>query len=602
MSQFRVWAPRASSVELELHGRRVPMWPGAGAWWAVEVSHVGDQTDYAFCLDGGEPLPDPRSPWQPDGIRGRSRLLDHAAFRWSDAHWRAPPLSAGVIYELHVGTFTREGTFDAVIGRLGHLVDLGITHVELMPVASFAGARGWGYDGVSLYAPHEGYGGPTGLKRLVDACHARGLAVLLDVVYNHLGPSGNYLDRFGPYFTRRHATPWGAAVNLDDEDCDEVRRFLLDNAVMWLRDYHADGLRLDAVHALIDSSADHFLGQLTREVEDLGARLGRRLALIAESNLNDPQLVRSRAAGGYGFDAQWSDDIHHALHAALTGERAGYYADFGSLADVAKALMEGFVYDGRYSPYRGRAHGWPATGVPGHCFVGFLQNHDQVGNRARGERLARLVGVGRLKVGVALLLTSPFVPLLFQGEEWGAGAPFLYFTDHGDPGLASAVRDGRRKELAVFGWKPEESPDPEAAATFERCRLDWSEIGRPPHTELLEWYRRLLRLRRERPALCNGRMDRTSVSFDEHGRWLVLEREGAIVACNLASRHAQFRLPPGKLLLASEPGVRLAPQGVELPPDTVAILAAHDPSSPKRTAWGSCGHASRRNSVSASNQ
>jgi len=579
MGGLRVWAPRASSVELELAGRCVPMTQAGGGWWEVRVRPADPPLDYAFRLDGGEPLPDPRSPWQPSGLRAASRSVDHAAFPWSDAQWRAPSLSSGVIYEVHIGTFTDEGTFAAAIRRLDHLADLGVTHVELMPVAGFPGARGWGYDPSSLYAPHEGYGGPVGLKRFVDACHARGLAVLLDVVYNHVGPSGDYLHRFGPYFTAR-ATAWGAAVNLDDEGCGEVHRFLLDNALMWLRDYHADGLRVDAVHALLDTSTPHFLEELTREVEELGARLGRPFVLVAESNLNDPRLVRGRDAGGCGFDAQWNDDIHHAVHAALTGERAGYYGDFGSLADVAKALSEGFVYDGRYSAYHRRPHGHPATGLSGHRFVGFLQNHDQVGNRPRGERLSALVSVGRVKIAAALLLTSPFVPLLFQGEEWGATAPFLYFTDHGDPVLASAVRDGRRREFGAFGWKLDQLPDPEAVETFERSRLDWAEVGRPPHAGLMEWHRRLLRFRRERPELRNGRLDRTRLRFDEHERWLVMEREGIIVACSLASKRVQVRLPPADLLLASEPGVRVGPEGVKLPPDSAAILAVRDPPSP----------------------
>lgn len=579
MSRLRVWAPRASFVELDLQGPRIPMTHAGAGWWEVQVRPEDSRPDYAYRLDGGEPLPDPRSQRQPAGLRGPSRLVDHSAFPWSDALWRAPSFSSGVVYEVHIGTFTSEGTFEAAIGRLDHIADLGVTHVELMPVAGLPGARGWGYDPSSLYAPHEGYGGPVGLKRFVDACHARGLAVLLDVVYNHVGPSGDYLDRFGPYFTRR-STPWGAAANLDDEGCGEVRRFLLDNALMWLRDYHADGLRVDAVHALLDTSTPHFLEELTREVEELGARLDRPFVLIAESNLNDPRLVRSRDAGGCGFDAQWNEDMHHALHAALTGERAGYYGDFGSLADVAKALTQGFVYDGRYSAYHGRPHGHPATGLSGHRFVGFLQNHDQVGNRPRGERLPALVSLGRLKVGAALLLMSPFVPMLFQGEEWGASSPFLYFTDHGDPALAKAVRDGRRRELEALGWKPEGIQDPEAPETFERCRLDWTELAGQPHAALMEWHRLLIRLRRQREELRDGRMDRARVSFDDHQRSLVMQRQGTIVACSLAPQPIQVRLPPADLLLGSEPEVRVGPNGVELPPDSVAILAAHDPTRP----------------------
>ena len=452
----------------------------ADGWWTAEAVSAAPGTDYAFRLDGGPPLPDPRSVWQPQGVHGPSRVLDHGAFPWTDGRWQQGPLPSAVLYELHVGTFTPEGTFEAAIARLDHLVDLGITHVELMPVAEFPGSRGWGYDGVDLYAPHHAYGGPEGLKRLVNACHAKGFAVLLDVVYNHLGPAGNYLERFGPYFTARHQTPWGPAVNLDGPGSDEVRRFFCDNALMWLRDYHLDGLRLDAVHALVDTSAVSFLEQLAAEVHALEAHLGRHLVLIAESDLNDPRVVRPPELGGYGLGAQWSDDFHHALHTVLTGERDGYYADFGSLADLAKALTGTFVYDGRYSHFRGRRHGRPTAGLTGDHFLGYLQNHDQIGNRAQGERSSHLPNSGRLKIAAALVLTSPFIPLLFQGEEWGASTPFQYFTDHDDPELGRAVREGRRVEFAGFGWAPEAIPDPQDPATFARSKLDWQERARSP--------------------------------------------------------------------------------------------------------------------------
>jgi maltooligosyltrehalose trehalohydrolase len=586
MARFRVWAPRARAVEVALAGQGIPMAPeGAGpaaarpggwtGWWRADVESAGAGTDYAFRVDGGPALPDPRSPWQPAGVHWASRVVDHGAFAWTDARWQPPPLAAGVVYELHVGTFTPAGTFAGVIERLDHLVALGVTHVELMPVAEFSGRRGWGYDGVALYAPHEAYGGPVGLKRLVDACHARGLAVLLDVVYNHLGPTGNYLARFGPYFTDRYATPWGDAVNLDGRDSDEVRRFFCDNACMWLRDYHLDGLRLDAVHALLDRSAIHFLEELASEVKALGAHLGRHLTLVAESDLNDPRLVRSPAVGGYGLDLQWNEDFHHALHALLTGERSGYYADFGTLADLTSALRHGFAYAGRFSPYRGRRHGRPATGLSGHQLVGCLQNHDQVGNRARGERIGHLVTPGRLRIGAALVLTSPFVPLLFQGEEWGASAPFQYFTDHDEPALAEAVRTGRRREFAAFGWDPEAIPDPQDPETFHRSRLDWSEVDREPHRSLLDWYRQLIRLRRTQAVLTDGRMAEVCVATDEEASWLVVERGPVTVAANLAP--VPRRLPvragrPSALLLGSEPGIALQPGGVDLPAESVAIL------------------------------
>jgi maltooligosyltrehalose trehalohydrolase len=575
MTTFRVWAPRAERVEVDLGSRRLPMTAGDGGWWSVEAPGTPPGTDYAFAVDGGPPLPDPRSPWQPDGVHGRSRLLDHAAFSWTDARWQPPPLAAGVVYELHVGTFTPEGTFEAAIGRLDHLVALGVTHVELMPVAAFSGARGWGYDGVALYAPHHAYGGPEGLKRLVDACHARGLAVLLDVVYNHLGPSGNYLGHYGPYFTDRYRTPWGDAVNLDGPDSDEVRRFFLDNALTWLGDYHIDGLRIDAVHAIVDTSAIHLLEALAAEVAALQARLGRHLVLVAESDLNDPRVIRRPEVGGYGIDAQWNEDFHHALHSALTGERHGYYADFGSLEDVARTLCQGFLYDGRHSAYRRRRHGRPAADLSGHRFLGFVQNHDQIGNRATGDRLSQLVGAGRLRIAAALVFTAPFVPLLFQGEEWGAGTPFLYFTDHDDPDLGRAVREGRQREFAAFGWDPARIPDPQAPETFRRSRLDWAEPRREPHAGLLEWHRRLIRLRRAQPALADGCLERVHVRHDEAARWIVVERGPITVACNLADAPRRIGLAPGRpthLLLASEAPTMLRADALELPADAVAIL------------------------------
>ena len=444
-----------------------------------------------------------------------------------------------------------------------------------MPVAEFSGDRGWGYDGVDLYAPHHAYGGPDGLKRFVDACHCRGLAVLLDVVYNHLGPIGNYLGRFGPYFTDRYATPWGEAVNLDGGGSVEPRRFFIDNALMWLRDYHIDGLRLDAVHAIVDTSAYHFLEQLADEVSELEGCLGRRLLLIAESDLNDPRVVRAPEIGGHGLDAQWNEDFHHALHAVLTGERDGYYADFGAVADLAAALTRGLVYDGRYSTYRRRSHGRPAADLPGRRFVGCLQNHDQVGNRAMGERSAQLLSAGLLRVGAALVLTAPFVPLLFQGEEWGADTPFLYFTDHEDPDLAEAVREGRRGEFAAFGWDPARIPDPQAPETFERSRLDWDQPAREPHAGLLRWYRDLIALRRAHPAFGDDRLEGIVVHYDESERWLMMRRGDLAVACNLGTAQRRLDCPAGRhprILLASDPGVAVTRETIHLPAESVAIL------------------------------
>ncbi|MBI3759495.1 MAG: malto-oligosyltrehalose trehalohydrolase, partial [Deltaproteobacteria bacterium] len=452
---------------------------------------------------------------------------------------------------------------------------LGVTHVELMPVVEFSGDLGWGYDGVDIFAPHHAYGGPEGLKRLVDASHARGLAVLLDVVYNHFGPAGNYLPRFGPYLTHRYSTPWGDAINFDERGSDEVRRFFCDSALMWLRDYHFDGLRLDAVHAIIDTSAIHFLEQLAGEVEVLEKELGRRLVLIAESDLNDSRIVRSRELGGYGIHAQWSDDFHHALHSVLTGERAGYYSDFGSITDLAKALKQAWVYDGRYSEHRGRRHGRSPAGLSGLNFLGYLQTHDQIGNRAKGERSSHLMSPGRLKIAAALIFTSPFVPMLFQGEEWAASTPFRYFAGHEDADLARAVSEGRKREFAAFGWDPNDIPDPQAPETFASSKLKWEELAQPPHREILEWHRDLIALRSRTPELRDGRLDLVNVTFDEDARWLTVTRGQVVVVCNLANEMQSVAVAAGdhhRIAMASDTRIRLANSTVQLPPESVAIL------------------------------
>ena len=571
--QFEVWAPAPERVELVVGGTRHAMTRGARGWWSASVGAApGD--DYGFSLDGGDPLPDPRSPWQPNGVHGLSRVLDHAEHERRDAGWRGRPLKSAVVYELHIGTFTPAGTFDAAIEVLDHLVRLGVTHVELMPVVQFPGDRGWGYDGVDLFAPHESYGGPGGLKRLVDACHERGLGVIVDGVYNHLGPAGNYLGSFGPYFTDRYATPWGQAVNFDGPGSVEVRRFFVDNALMWLRDYHCDGLRLDAIHAILDASAIHVLEEMQLRVEELEAHVDRELFLIAESDLNDPRVVNRREVGGYGLDAQWSDDFHHALHSVLTGETDGYYADFGTVGHVAKALREAFVHAGTYSEYRGRRHGRPAVGLPGYRFLGYLQDHDQVGNRAVGERSGALMSPDLLKVGAALVLTSPFVPMLFMGEEWGTTAPFLYFTSHEDRELGAAVSEGRKHEFAAFGWDPDSIPDPQDPATFERSKLDWSELDEQPHADLLDWHRRLIVLRREWPELTDGRLDVVDVEYDEAARWLTMTRGRITVACNLGRSEAAVPIPPGRLgrILLTSGKAPAAPS--TLPGESVTIWGA----------------------------
>ena len=499
MHRFRLWAPKAGKASVQIAGQKYPLQKTAGGWWQADVEAANPGTDYAYFLNDEElALPDPRSLWQPNGIHGTSRVFDHKAFHWNDAEWQAPPLSSAIVYELHIGTFTPEGTFDAAQTKLDALRELGVTHVEIMPVNSFPGIQGWGYDGVDLFAPHEPYGGPEALKRLVNACHEKGLAVILDVVYNHFGPDGNYLGKFAPYLTDLHHTPWGDAVNLEDSDSYEVRRFFCDNALMWLRDYHFDGLRLDAVHAYMDRSAINFMEQIASEVHGLEGYTGRNYVVIAESDLNDPQVVTAPEAGGYGMDAQWSDDFHHALVTVLTGDRSGYYSDFGSLADLAKSLRNVFVYDGRFSSYRNRVHGRPVPSLPATRFIGYSQDHDQVGNRAKGERLVHEVSVGRAKIAAALTLTAPFVPMLFQGEEWAASAPFQYFTNHEEE-LGKLVSEGRKKEFAAFGWDPAEIPDPQSPETFQNSELNWDERTQPPHAAMLDWYRQLIALRRSTP-------------------------------------------------------------------------------------------------------
>lgn len=537
------------------------------------MNTAGIGSEYQFVVDDGAPAPDPRSAFQPRGVNGPSEVVDHSKFQWSDGLWQAKPLSSAVIYELHVGTFTPEGTFRSAIEKLEYLVELGITHVELMPVNEFSGKYGWGYDSVDIFAPHHAYGRPDDLKALVNACHERGLAVILDVVYNHFGPVGNYLAQFGPYFTDAYSTPWGSAVNLDHQGSHEVRQFFADNASMWLRDYHLDGLRLDAVHAFYDKSAIHFLEFLSAEIDVLARQLGRHLVLIAESDLNDPRVVIAREAHGYGMDAQWSDDFHHALHTVLTGERDGYYDEWGSMAQLAKALRGAFVFDGIYSPHRKRIHGRPIIGLPGSRFLAYSQNHDQIGNRAQGERLSQLVSPGRQKIAAALVVTSPFVPMLFQGEEFGASTPFQYFTDHEDDELGQKVSEGRRSEFKAFGWNPESVPDPQDFDTFQRCKLKWDEIPQEPHASMLRWYKELIRLRRSSVEFTNGRMEEVQVRFDDKVPWLAMRRGDLETVCNFApDSHAIPVCGGAEVLLCSESTHQRRPGLLELPGDSVAIV------------------------------
>ena len=594
---FAVWAPRCASLAVRLFGAggvtraELPMQAGpAGvhtARAAAGVAAPGD--DYAFVLPGVGTRPDPVSRLQPAGVHGPSRIVAPGAFAWSDAAWTGLPRGELVFYELHVGTFTPEGTFAGVARMLPHLRELGVTAVELMPVVAFPGDRNWGYDGVFPYAPHAAYGGPEALKALVDACHAQGLALFLDVVYNHLGPEGNYLGAYGPYFSDRYRTPWGDALNFDGPDSDEVRRYFVDNALHWLCEYHVDGLRLDAIHGIFDFGARHLLAEITEAFAAVAARLGRRAWLVAESDLNDPRVIRGPEAGGLGFDAQWSDDFHHALHAVLTGARRGYFRDFGRMADLAKAITAGFVYDGQHAPHRRRRHGAPAAADPGDRFVAFIQNHDQVANAYQGRRLAAAAGRDRQKVGAAILFSTPALPLLFQGEEYGEETPFDYFTSHGDPALVAAVRAGRHAEylhLLEEGAGAEAWADPQEDSTFQRCKLRWYERDSPAGAETLAFYRALIALRRETPALANGRKDLCRADVDETARWLSVARgdpsgSAALTLANLGTAAAAIPVPDGapawRLALATRadlaiPSVVHAGDRLTLPPATAALF------------------------------
>lgn len=569
---FRVWAPLAQNeVELCVDDTSVPMHPADDGWWQVDAPG-GPGSRYAYRVDGADERPDPRSLSQPDGPHARSEVVDLARHRWTDEGWEGIERSDAVIYELHVGTFTDEGTLDAAIERLDHLVDLGVNLIELMPVAAFPGERGWGYDGVSPYAVHQAYGGPAALQRFVDAAHSKGLGVCLDVVYNHLGPSGNYLPVFGPYFTDRHHTPWGWAVNLDGPQSDEVRRYLIDNATMWFRDFHLDALRLDAVHALIDDRAVHFLEELAAQTDSLSDVLGRPLLLIAESDRNDPATVTDRAPGGeggQGLHAQWADDVHHTWHVLLTGETQGYYADFADPEAITKIARTPFFHDGTWSSFRQRHHGRPVDGAstPGDRFVVSLQTHDQVGNRATGDRLSHLVSPGRLAIGAALMLTSPYTPMLFMGEEWGASTKWAYFTDHEEPDLATAVSEGRRKEFAEHGWS-DEVPDPQARSTRDASVLQWQELDEPTHRALLEWYRALISLRREVADLHNPSPESSRIERSDD--LLIVHRGEHRVVANLGGEPA--RIDNDQHIVAAFETSMDAGGDVVIEPDGVVLL------------------------------
>jgi maltooligosyltrehalose trehalohydrolase len=524
--RFRVWAPLAKRVEVHLLSpseRLVAMQPTKHGYHEIVIDAVRPEALYFYRLDGGRDRPDPASRSQPRGIHGPSQVIERG-FAWTDACWRAPGIRDLVLYELHVGTFTEEGTFDAVVPHLAGLRELGITALEIMPVAAFPGTRNWGYDGVCPFAVQHSYGGPAGLKRLVDACHARGLAVVLDVVYNHLGPEGNYHGEFGPYFTREHRTPWGAAINIAGYDSDAVRDYFIENALVWLHEYHLDGLRLDATHAIKDPSSRPFLRELSWAVHAAAERAGRSFPLIAEHNQNDPRVTRAPDRGGWGLDAEWSDDFHNALHALLTGERNGYYQDFGSTEMLARTLREGYAFTGQYNAYRRRRFGASAVDLPSHVFVIYSQNHDQVGNRPRGERLSALTDFEGLKLAAAAMLLSPFTPLLFMGEEYGETNPFPFFTSHGDAHLTDAVRRGRNEGLTFHGFTAD-SLDPADDATFRAAHLNRALAQTEPHATLRALYRELLHLRRTLPALSEPSLEQHEVRCFERELCVTVQRE-----------------------------------------------------------------------------
>ena len=544
---FRVWSPLASSVDLLLldsHKGSLPLNNTGEGYFEAEAENVAPGTLYRYRLDGSKERPDPASRFQPEGVHGPSQVID-PAFLWEDSCWFGLPLQRYVIYELHVGTFSSEGTFEAIIPHIADLKALGVTAVELMPVAQFPGTRNWGYDGAYPFAPQNSYGGPLGLKRLINACHKQGIAAILDVVYNHLGPEGNYLSDFAPYYTERYKTPWGSAVNFDGADSDHVRRYFIDNALYWITDFHFDALRLDAVHAILDHSPYTFLEELADAVCHRAKELNRQIFLFPESAANNSRLIRSRELGGYGLDAQWNDDFHHALRGVLTGERGGYYQDYGDFRQLVKAYREGFVYSGEYSKHRRRRHGTSTQEIPAERFIVFSQNHDHVGNRMLGERLTRLVGFEELKLAAGAVLLSPFIPLLFMGEEYGEEAPFQYFISHGDPGLVEAVRQGRRAEFAAFSWQTE-PPDPQDENTFLRAKLNHELRREGRFRTLWEFYRELIRLRRSLIPLARLSKEHCEVTGFDPERVLVLRRwsggEQAVTLFNF--NHSQVSIPP----------------------------------------------------------
>jgi len=524
--EFIVWGPILGNVSLKIVSpieRNIAMEKNEKGYWRAVIDNVLPGTLYLYRLENEIERPDPASHLQPEGVHGPSQVIDHFTFHWEDSEWRGIPLSKMIMYEIHVGTFTPEGTFDAIFQRLDDLRDMGINAVELMPVSQFPGERNWGYDGVYHFAVQNSYGGPEGLKRLVNECHKKGIAVILDVVYNHLGPEGNYLWDYGPYFTDKYKTPWGMAINFDDAYSNEVRNFFAENALHWFKNYHIDGLRLDAIHGVSDFSAKPFLQELAEKVEEFSLQEGRKFYLIAESDLNDSRVIKPRELSGYGIDAQWCDDFHHCLHTLVTGESQGYYVDFGRLEYLIKSLREGFVYSGQYSEYRKKNYGNSSKEIPASQFIVFSQNHDQIGNRMFGERLASLVSFESLKLVAGAVLLSPYIPLLFMGEEYGEDAPFFYFVSHLDENLIEAVRKGRKEEFKSFSWR-EEPPDPQAVETFLKSKINWEKREKDNHKVLLMFYKKLIKLRKEIPALSNLSKENLDVRGIKDKQVLLIKR------------------------------------------------------------------------------
>ncbi len=575
MPEFAVWAPKPDTVRLDVDGTVSPMTRGPDGWWRASVD-AAPNARYGYLLDDDPTLlPDPRSPRQPDGVHDSSQLWKPAPDAWTDGDWTGRSVQGAVIYELHIGTFTPAGTFDSAIDKLDYLVGLGVDFVEVMPVNAFSGTHGWGYDGVLWYAVHEPYGGPDGLVRFVDACHRRGLGVLIDAVFNHLGPSGNYLPKFGPYLSSA-SNPWGEGINIADAGSDEVRRYIIECALRWMRDFHADGLRLDAVHALFDTTAIHLLEELSAETDALAEQLSRPLSLVAESDLNDPRMISPRADHGLGMTAQWDDDIHHAIHTAVSGERQGYYADFGSLATLATTLRHGFFHAATHSSFRQRRHGRPldTSSIPATRLLAYTCTHDQVGNRALGDRPSQNLNAGQLAVKAALVLGSPYTAMLFMGEEWGASTPFQFFSSHPEPELARATAEGRKKEFADHGWDADDIPDPQDPQTFRHSKLDWAELDAEGHARLLQIYRDLIALRRNETDLGDPWLDHLIVDYDEEARWIVMRRGRLAVACNLGAEPVAVPCT-GELVLSWDPP-GIGAESSELPPYSFAVLRTVD--------------------------